>query len=213
MVEFSSPNASSSGRIFRPLSTLPSKLAIILLVAFSLFQLVAALSQRLCSQSNKKNGDVGEYTRYAERFINKQIFLLQFTYRYIRIIFILKCVTVTRFHRLLSRPQPKTNPNPEPPRWRPNRQSFPPPGRLPSPKLDPKHTAPSKPATVKPQNQVATTFKTVADKNNPAKWVAPTDTTTSTLMGISDLLENLPLETYLELTPRLHNSISSLPLG
>ena len=72
---------------------------------------------------------------------------------------------------------------------------------------------PPKPATVKPQNQVATTFKTVADKHNPAKWVAPTDTTTSTLRGISDLLDNLPLETWFELTRRLLNSISSFPTG
>jgi len=42
MVEFSSPNASSSGLIFRPVTTLSRKLAIILLVAFSLFYLVAA---------------------------------------------------------------------------------------------------------------------------------------------------------------------------
>jgi len=37
MVEFSSPNAPSSGLIFRPVTTLSRKLAIILLVAFSLF--------------------------------------------------------------------------------------------------------------------------------------------------------------------------------
>jgi hypothetical protein len=37
------------------------KIATILLLAFSLFQLVAKLSQCLCSESNKKNGEVGEY--------------------------------------------------------------------------------------------------------------------------------------------------------
>ena len=46
---------------FFPVPTLPRKLATILLLAFSLFQLVAALSQCLCSESNKKNGEVGEY--------------------------------------------------------------------------------------------------------------------------------------------------------
>jgi hypothetical protein len=40
---------------------LHSKLATILLVALSLFELVAALSQCLYSESNKKNGEVGEY--------------------------------------------------------------------------------------------------------------------------------------------------------
>ena len=41
---------------------LPRKLATILLLAFSLFELVVALSQRLCSERNKKNGEVGEYS-------------------------------------------------------------------------------------------------------------------------------------------------------
>ena len=69
MVEFSSPNASSSGLIFRPVTTLLCKLAIILFVAFWLFYLVAALSQCLCSQNNKKkNGEVVEYSLLAKRF-------------------------------------------------------------------------------------------------------------------------------------------------
>jgi hypothetical protein len=38
---------------------LPHKLATILLLAFSLFKLVATLSQ--CLESNKKNEEVGEY--------------------------------------------------------------------------------------------------------------------------------------------------------
>ena len=46
---------------FVPVPTLLRKLSTILLVAFSLFELVAALSQFLCSESNKKNGEVGEY--------------------------------------------------------------------------------------------------------------------------------------------------------
>ena len=46
---------------FVPIPTLPRKLATILLLAFSLFKLVAALLQCLCSESNKKNGEVSEY--------------------------------------------------------------------------------------------------------------------------------------------------------
>ena len=46
---------------FVPIPMLPRKLATILLLAFSLFQLVAVLSQCLCSESNKKNGEVGKY--------------------------------------------------------------------------------------------------------------------------------------------------------
>jgi len=40
---------------------LPRKLATNLLLASLLFKLVAALSQCLCSERNKKNGEVGEY--------------------------------------------------------------------------------------------------------------------------------------------------------
>jgi hypothetical protein len=46
---------------FVPVPTLPRKLANILLLAFSLFELVAALQQCLCSENNKQNGEVGEY--------------------------------------------------------------------------------------------------------------------------------------------------------
>jgi hypothetical protein len=46
---------------FVPVPTLSRKPATIILLAFSLFELVAALSQCLCSESNKKNGEVGEY--------------------------------------------------------------------------------------------------------------------------------------------------------
>jgi len=53
----------------------------------------------------------------------------------------------------------------------------------------------------------------VADKHNPPKWVINTGHTTSQLRGVSDLLDNLPLETFLELTRRLLNSMSSLPTG
>jgi len=49
---------------------LPRKLVTILVLAFSLFELVAALSQFLCSETNKENGEVDEYQQYAKIFFN-----------------------------------------------------------------------------------------------------------------------------------------------
>jgi len=46
---------------FIPVPTLPCKLATIMLLACSLFKLVATLSQCLYSESKKKNGEVSEY--------------------------------------------------------------------------------------------------------------------------------------------------------
>jgi hypothetical protein len=46
---------------FVPVPTLPRKLATILLLAFSLFELVAALSLCSCSEKIKKNGEDDEY--------------------------------------------------------------------------------------------------------------------------------------------------------
>ena len=46
---------------FSPVHTFPQKLATVLPLAFSLFELVAMLSQCLCSESNKKNEEVSEY--------------------------------------------------------------------------------------------------------------------------------------------------------
>ena len=46
---------------FVPIPMLPCKLALILLLGLSLFKLVAALLQHLCSENNKNNGEVGEY--------------------------------------------------------------------------------------------------------------------------------------------------------
>jgi hypothetical protein len=45
---------------FAPLPMLPRKLATFLPLAFSLLELVAALLQCLCLESEKKNGEVGE---------------------------------------------------------------------------------------------------------------------------------------------------------
>jgi hypothetical protein len=56
-------NVKFDSSFFVPAPTLPRKLATILFLAFSLFELVAALSQCLCSESNKKNGEFGEYSQ------------------------------------------------------------------------------------------------------------------------------------------------------
>jgi len=61
---------------FVPVPTLPCKLATILLLAFLLFELVATLSHFLCSKSNKKNGEAGDYPQEAKIFFNKQNFLI-----------------------------------------------------------------------------------------------------------------------------------------
>jgi hypothetical protein len=55
---------------FVPVPTLRRQLATILLLAFSLFELVAALLQCLCLESKKKNGGVGEYPQQAKIFFN-----------------------------------------------------------------------------------------------------------------------------------------------
>jgi hypothetical protein len=84
---------------FFPVPTLPHKLAILLLSCL-LFELVAALPQCLCSESNKKNGEVSEYSQQAEIFFNKYNFLITGYVEvrtYVRTIFIVKCLTITCF--------------------------------------------------------------------------------------------------------------------
>ena len=53
---------------FVPVPSLPRKRATILFLAFSLFELLASLSQCLFSESKKKNREVGEYTQYGKIF-------------------------------------------------------------------------------------------------------------------------------------------------
>ena len=53
----------------------------------------------------------------------------------------------------------------------------------------------------------------MADKHNRGKWLVTTNPTTSTLRVIYDHRDNLPLETFLELTRWLLKYISSLPTG
>jgi len=62
MAKSSSPNAHSTWLIFLfPHTHASHKLATILLLAFSLFELVAMLLQCARSESKKNNGEVGEY--------------------------------------------------------------------------------------------------------------------------------------------------------
>ena len=78
--------------------TLPGKLATILHLAFSLFELVAALSQCLCSESKRRMEKSVNTHKWLKYFLRNKIFLLQVMYRYVRMIFIVKCVTtVTHF--------------------------------------------------------------------------------------------------------------------
>ena len=56
-------------------------------------------------------------------------------------------------------------------------------------------------------------MKTAAAKPKNPELVDPTQTSTSPLEDISDLLENLPIHACVELTLRLLTSISSLPTG
>ena len=74
----------------------------VLLLAFSLFELVAALSQCLCSESNKMNEKSANTHNRLRYFLTNKIFLLQVMHGYVLKIFIVKCVTITRFFCLCS---------------------------------------------------------------------------------------------------------------
>jgi len=77
MVKSSGPNVPTSWLIFLCLHSHASpQTCHILLLAFLLFELGATLSQCLCSESNKKNGEVGEYPQYTKIFLTNKIFLL-----------------------------------------------------------------------------------------------------------------------------------------
>ena len=80
-------------------------------------------------------------------------------------------------------------------------------------KPKPKSTAATKPAAGKPKKKAAACFKTAAAKHTNPELVVPSQTSTSPLEHISDLLDRLPIQAYVELTPRLLMSISSLPTG
>jgi hypothetical protein len=74
-------------------------------------------------------------------------------------------------------------------------------------KAEPKSTAAPKAAAVKPKRGATTDEKPVAAD----QLVADPHPTTSPFKGISDLVDNLPLEACVELKRRLLASMSSLP--
>jgi hypothetical protein len=80
-------------------------------------------------------------------------------------------------------------------------------------KLASKTTAAPKGAHVKPKHPTAASTKPVAAQSTPKKLLANPHPSTFPLDGISNLLDNLPLEALVELTRRLLTSISSPPTG
>ena len=80
-------------------------------------------------------------------------------------------------------------------------------------KPEPKPTANFKPAVGKTKKKAAASVKTAAAKPTSPNLVVPTQTSSSPLEEISDLLDRLPLQACVELTRRLLTSISSLPTG
>ena len=88
---------------FVPVTALPRKLATILLLAFSLFELVAhyrSVYVQKATRRMEKSVNTHNWLRY---FLTNKIFLLHIMYRYIRMIFIVKCVTIPRFLLLMQR--------------------------------------------------------------------------------------------------------------
>jgi hypothetical protein len=82
---------------FVPVPTLPRKRATILLLAFSLFELVVALSQYLCQKATRRKEKSMNTHNRLRYFLTNKIFLLGIVYRYVRMILIVKCITITRF--------------------------------------------------------------------------------------------------------------------
>ena len=78
-------------------------------------------------------------------------------------------------------------------------------------KPEPKSTAATKPAAGRPKKKAAASVKTAAAKPTTPNLVVPTQSPTSPLEDISDLLDRLPLQACMELTRRLLTSISSFP--
>ena len=80
-------------------------------------------------------------------------------------------------------------------------------------KPEPKLTAAPKPAAGKSKKKAAACVKTAAAKSTTPNLVVPTQSSTSPLEEISELLNHLPLQACVELTRRLLTPISSLPTG
>jgi len=80
-------------------------------------------------------------------------------------------------------------------------------------KAEPKPTAAPKLANGKPKKKTAASVKMAAAKLTTPNLVVPTQSPTSTLEEISDLIDHLPLQACVEQTRRLLTSISSLFTG
>jgi hypothetical protein len=81
-----------------------------------------------------------------------------------------------------------------------------------SQKPKPRSTATTKPAGGKSKKKAAS-VKTAAAKPTTPELVVPTQSRTSPLDEISDLLDHLPIQAWVKLTRQLLTSISSLPTG
>jgi hypothetical protein len=79
-------------------------------------------------------------------------------------------------------------------------------------KPKPKSTAATKPAAGKTKKKADAIVKTSTAKTTTPDLVVPNQNSTSPLEEISDLLDHLPIQAFVELTCRLLTSIS-LPTG
>ena len=80
-------------------------------------------------------------------------------------------------------------------------------------KPKPKSTAAIKMVAGKTKTKTTASVKTAAAKPKTSELVVRTQSSTSPLEEISDLLDHLPIHAWVELTRRLLTSISSLPTG
>jgi hypothetical protein len=121
---------------------------------------------------------------------------------------------VVRGGRLVSAATPSTSPKPNPQRVtngskKPNVTATVKPVK--PKKLAPKTASAPKRAPVKSNTPTAASTKPAGAQPTPKKLVAHPQPTNSPLEGISDLLDNLPLQACVKLNRRLLTSISSLP--
>jgi len=80
-------------------------------------------------------------------------------------------------------------------------------------KSEPKPTAVPKQASGQSKKKAAASVKPAAATPTTPSLVVPTQSPTSPLEEISDLLDHIPLHACMELTLWLLTSISSLPIG
>jgi hypothetical protein len=119
---------------------------------------------------------------------------------------------VVRGGRIVSAttPSPTPNPIPQPVTEALKQQNLTATSKTAKPKKPaPKTTVAPKAATVKPKKPAAASSTTVAAQPTINQLVVTPHPTNSPLDGISDLLDNLPLEACVELTRRLLTSLPS----